>query len=70
MQVQSIGKTNEQIEKLKHLAAAGASPARIAAALNRPVAGVRARARLLGIDLPTLREIRAKLRESDPHADR
>lgn len=60
--------TDEQIERLKDLAASGASAFRIAAALNRSIVGVRSQAKKLGIDLPTLREIRAKTRDANQDA--
>lgn len=55
--------TLEHEARLIRMAEAGASAVRISAALNRPINGIRAKARLLGIDLPTTREVRAKLRE-------
>lgn len=53
--------TPEQDERLKALAAQGASAIRAAAALKRPVSSVKVRARKLGIDLPGVRAIRKKL---------
>lgn len=50
-------------ERLKMLAASGASAIRIAAALNRPMNGIRTKARQLGVRLPTVRQLRAKVRE-------
>lgn len=59
--------TDTETEKLRRLAASGASPIRIAAAVNRPLAGVRSMARKLGIKLLTVHELRARLREADVH---
>lgn len=55
--------TSEEIEKLKHLAAIGASPTRIIAALKRPWNGIRSRANMLGIELPKIRDMRTRMRE-------
>lgn len=60
--------TPDQLKRLKDMAESGASPIRIAAALNRPVVGVRARARQLGIELPTLSEMRAKIRAAEANS--
>ena len=60
--------TPDQVARLKELAAAGASPIRIAAALNRPIAGVRAGARELGIEIRTVKAIRAKMKEAEREA--
>ncbi len=54
--------TPEQDDRLKVLAAQGASAIRAAAALKRPVSSVRARARKLGVSLLGLRALRAKSR--------
>lgn len=62
--------TPDQIERFKKLAASGASAIRLAAAFNRPVAGIRQRARELGIEIKTLRQIRAKMREADLSRER
>ena len=59
-------KTNwsqEEEARLKGMVQSGASIARISAALNRPMAGIRVKARELGITLPTMRQVKAKLRE-------
>lgn len=53
--------TPEQDELLKQLAAKGVSALRAAAALKRPTASVRIRARKLGLSLPGVREVRRKL---------
>lgn len=60
--------TDNQIARLKELAAAGASPIKVAAAVNRPIATVRAKARELGIELRTIGEIRAKMRKAESEA--
>jgi hypothetical protein len=57
--------TPEQDEKLKALAAKGASAIRAAGALKRTISGVRVRARKLGVAFPTVREIRRKLADPD-----
>lgn len=49
--------------RLRALASSGASIARISAALNRPMSGVRRKARELGIALQTVRQARARLRQ-------
>ena len=54
-------------ERLKTLAASGASAIRIAAALNRPMNGIRTKARQLGVKLKTVRQLRAELREIGLH---
>jgi hypothetical protein len=53
--------TPEHDEKLKALAAQGASAVRAAASLKRSISGVRLRARKLGVELPGVREIRKKM---------
>jgi hypothetical protein len=55
--------TEEQIDKLKQLIAAGASPTRAAAALGRKILAVKIKANELGTPFPSVREVRAKLRE-------
>ncbi len=60
--------TLDQVARLKELADAGASPIRIAAALKRPINGIRARARELGIEIRSIKEIRARVREAERDA--
>lgn len=57
-----------EIERLRELAAAGATPFRIAAALNRSILSVRSRARLLGIDIRTITEFRKTIRAAERDA--
>lgn len=57
--------TAEQNAKLIKLAEDGASVIRIAAGVKRTVAAVRARARILGIDIRTSREIRSRMRMAE-----
>ncbi len=57
--------TPAQIARLKELADAGASPIRIAAALNRPINGIMDRARKLGIEIRSIKQMRAKVREAE-----
>jgi hypothetical protein len=54
--------TPEQDERLKVLAAQGATATRAAAALKRPILSVRVRARKLGVPLLGPRALRAKFR--------
>jgi GcrA cell cycle regulator len=56
--------TPEQDERLRQLAAQGATALRAAAALKRPLTSVRIRARKLGLSLPGVREVRRKLAAS------
>ncbi|WP_398477713.1 hypothetical protein [Tardiphaga sp.] len=56
------------IERLRVMAAAGASPIKCAAALRRNVQAIRRQASRLGIHLPTLREQRKRLREAEAEA--
>jgi hypothetical protein len=51
--------TDDDISKLKSLAAAGSSAMKIAAALRRRVGSVKKHARELGIELPGMREVRS-----------
>ena len=53
--------TDEDNERLKKLAADGATAARVAASLNRKIVNIRIQARKLGVQFPTLREQRKKL---------
>lgn len=50
--------TDDDIAKLKVMAAAGSSAMKIAAALRRKVTSVKKHARDLGIELPGMREVR------------
>jgi hypothetical protein len=52
--------TSAEIERLKKLAAEGASAARVAAALNRKMISVKLQAIKFEIRFPTLREQRKK----------
>lgn len=52
--------TIEEIERLASFVEGGASPARAAAALNRRIGAVRAKARLIGKPFPPLRIVRKK----------
>jgi hypothetical protein len=52
--------TKEEVSLLRQLHAAGASRARISAALNRPVQGVKHKARELGIFFESMRTVRKK----------
>jgi hypothetical protein len=54
--------TKEQDDRLREMAAKGASAARIAGALNRKIQQVQARARILGCDLPSVSEQRKTLK--------
>lgn len=56
------------IERLRKMAAAGASPIKCAAALRRNVQAIRRQASRLGIQLPTLREQRKRQREAEAEA--
>jgi hypothetical protein len=49
---------SEDDDRLREMAAKGASAARIAGALNRKIQAVRTRARFLGYALPTISEQR------------
>lgn len=60
--------TPSQIARLKELADAGASAVRIAGALNRPINGIMDRARKLGIEIRSIKQIRAKVREAERDA--
>ena len=57
--------TQEQDDRLRDLAAAGASAPRIAAALNRKIQIVRRRARELGYHVPTVREQRMHIQNAE-----
>lgn len=57
--------TPKQIERLKELANAGASPARIAAATKRSIMSVKMRARQVGVEIRTVRQIRARMRDAE-----
>jgi hypothetical protein len=61
--------TSEQIEKLETLHAQGASAFRASAALKRPTASVRAKAREIGKPFATIRENREKLCRDSSHAN-
>ena len=62
--------TEEDNERLKRLAAEGASAFRAAAALKRKVSVVRKHARQIGLTLPSIRETRKKLTGSGNHTHR
>jgi hypothetical protein len=62
--------TEEDNERLKRLAAEGASAFRVAAALKRKVSVVRRHAKLIGLTLPSVRETRKKLTGSRNHQRR
>lgn len=55
--------TPDDIARLKALAQAGASPARISAALNRSMISVQKLARKLGVRIRSVREFRAQIRQ-------
>ncbi len=57
------GWTEEELEKLKALVKAGASPYRASVALGRSRAHVRIKAREIGYPFPHLREVKTKTRE-------
>ena len=57
--------TQEQDDRLRDLAAGGASAHRIAAALNRKIQIVRRRARDLGYHVPTVREQRMLIQNAE-----
>ena len=63
-------RTEEDNERLKRLAAEGASAFRVAAALKRKVSVVRKHARQIGVTLPSIRETRKKLAGSGNHPHR
>jgi hypothetical protein len=54
--------TKEEDERLREMAAKGASAVRIAGALNRKIQQVQARARILGCGLPSVSEQRKMLK--------
>lgn len=56
--------TPEQDDRLKFLSAQGATAIRASAALSKPLTSVKIRARKLGIPLPGVREVKAKIRAS------
>ena len=58
------------IDRLRMLAAAGASPIKCAAALKRNVQAIRRQAGRLGIQLPTLRDQRKRQRAAEAEAMR
>jgi len=57
--------TPDQITKLTTLAASGASVIRISAAVNKAPSSIRQKAKELGLEVRTLREIRAKMRDAE-----
>lgn len=59
----TVAWTPEQDERLRLLAAQGASAVKAAGALNRKMSAVQVRARKLGLSLAGVRESRRKLRE-------
>jgi hypothetical protein len=59
--MKSSGWTEVQNERLKALAAEGASIVRAAAALNRTIESIRAQARKLGVSFPAINAERKKL---------
>lgn len=60
--------TDADLEKLKELAAQGASLARASAALNRRMASVTKKARLHGLKFAGTRQLKAAIRALDPDA--
>jgi hypothetical protein len=56
---------DEDNEKLRSLYMAGASLLRAAAALKRPSASIKKRAKLLGLHFPGTREVKRGLRAHD-----
>jgi GcrA cell cycle regulator len=62
--------TNEDLLKLKAMAAAGASAMKIAAALRRKVSSVKKYARDLGIELPGMRDVRNNQRSKISAAEK
>jgi hypothetical protein len=59
-----------EIDRLKDLASQGASTARCAAALNRPMSSVRKLARKLGLPLVNVRQLKAVNRRKIEAAER
>ncbi len=57
--------TPDQLSRLRELGESGASPLRIAAALKRNLQSVKQKAREIGVEIRSTREIRAKMREAD-----
>lgn len=57
--------TPEQIDKLKALAASGASMIRIQVVVKKRSSSVLRKARELGLQVRTVREIRAKIRDAE-----
>lgn len=62
--------TEAEIEKLRAMAAAGASPIKCAAAMRRNVVAVRRQASRLGIAMPSVRAARKRQREIEAEATR
>jgi hypothetical protein len=62
--------TPELDEKLKLLATQGSSAIRACAALRKPLTSVRMRARMLGLDLPGVREQHKRIRLLDAKNER
>jgi len=56
--------TKEQDDRLREMAAKGASAARIAGALNRKIQPVQTRARFLGCTLPSVLDQRKMLKST------
>ncbi len=61
--------TADDLEKLKQMAATGASPMRCGAALKRTAASVRVKARELGTPFRSQREVRKLMTLAQAHAD-
>lgn len=57
--------THAQEARLREMAAAGASIARMCGALNKTAVAIRSHARLLGIKIQTVRETRERVREAE-----
>lgn len=57
--------TDEEVAKLRKLRAAGASPARVAVALNKRTDRIKAKARELGISFQAQREVRKQQRDKE-----
>lgn len=60
----------EELAKLKTMAESGASAVKVAVALRRNVNSVKKQARIMGVHLPGVREIRQNLRAAEEAAQR
>lgn len=57
--------TPDQLARLKHLAESGASVIRISAAINKSSSSIRQKAKELGVEIRSIRDIRARIREAE-----